>query len=542
MTAAILDAKVRPTQPRPYAGFGQMVRFMARRDRVRASIWIAGIVGLVVASAVSTLALYNTPAELQQYADLVTSDSALKAIAGPGYGLNMVTKGAVVMNEVEMYSFIAIALMCVFLMVRHTRAEEESDRAELVRAASVGRLAILAAAAFWVTAVNAVVAVGLFAGLAVLGLAVQGAAAYAVAGFALGMVFVGITAVTAQVASSARSARSTAGGVLGVAFLLRAVGDLGTTGVSWASPLGWALNIRAFANERWWVLALMLPAAAALISAGAVLSARRDLGAGILPQRPGPAEAHRYLASPFALAARLQRPSLIGWTVGIAAMGFFFGIVADQADAILENQAVADMLMQAGAGSPVDSFLATMVLMIGLIVSGFTVSSVLRMRAEETAGHFEPVLATPTSRRDWLLGSVVVTVAGSVVLMLVAGLGLGVGYAIQIRDVGQIPRVVGAALNLVPALLVIAALPVALTGLRLKWAPLAWIGVTLSATVGLLAQTLRLPQWFQNLSPFEHPAALPAASFAYLPTVLLLVVSAGLLGLGIAGLQRRDIG
>ena len=121
------------------AGFGRLLRFLGRRDRLRAAIWLAAIVGIFSVSVASVVGLYATPTELRSYANLALADPAIKAFAGPGNGLANPTQGAVVMNETMLYSYVAIALMCIFLMVRHTRAEEETDRAELVRAGPVGR-------------------------------------------------------------------------------------------------------------------------------------------------------------------------------------------------------------------------------------------------------------------------------------------------------------------------------------------------------------------------------------------------------------------
>ncbi len=542
MTTVHTNKQTRLLQPRPLAGFGNLFRFMMRRDRLRAPVWIASVVGLVAASAASVKALYDTPSELQEYADLAQADVALKAIAGPGYGLDEPTLGAVVMNEILMYSFIAVALMCVFLLIRHTRAEEETDRAELVRAASVGRLATLAAACVWVSIINLVVAVGLALSLLAFGLTTTGTVAYATATCAIGMVFIGVAAVAAQVASSARAAKAGAGATLGVFFLLRAVGDLGTGWTTWLSPLGWAQSIRAFAGERWWVLIPLGFGAAGLTVSAVALSARRDLGAGFFKQRPGPAEGKQHLATPLAMAARLQRTSLISWTIGMAITGFFFGIVADEAEQMLESEAIAEFFAQAGIGTPTELFLATIVLMIALIASGYTVSTVLRLRTEEFGVRAEPVLATPVSRRRWLMSYLTVSAVGTVVVMLVAGLAIGLGSAAQLSDGAQILAVLGAVLNIVPALLVLAAVAVALIGWRPKWAPLAWAGVAVSAVVGLLAETLNLPSWLRDISPFQHVPLLPAADFELLPLVLLMVVATGLAMVGLAAINRRDIG
>jgi ABC-2 type transport system permease protein len=541
--AALIDGvQNAPPQTRPLAGFGQLLRFMARRDRLRAPVWIASIVGTIAVSVASVVGLYDTPADLQEYATLAQADAALKAFAGPGYGLDDPTLGAVVMNETLVYTFIIVALMCMFLLTRHTRAEEETDRAELVRAAVVGRQATLAAAVVWVAIINVVVACGLALSLLAFGLSLTGTVAYSAASCAVGMVFIGVAAVSAQVASSARAANAATGVALGMAFLLRAVGDLGTGWVTWLSPLGWAQSIRAFADERWWVLAALVLSAVALTYGAVVLSAGRDLGAGFFEQRPGPVEASPRLASPLALAARLQRTSLIAWTIGLSILGFFYGIVADQAEQMLENEAIAEFFAQVGVGTPTELFLATTVLMTGLLTSGYTVSTVLRLRTEEVAVRAEPVLATPVSRRTWLLSYMVVAAVGTVIVMVAAGLATGLGTAAQLGDLRQILPLLGAVLVMVPALLVLAAVTVALIGWRSRWGPLAWAAVAVSAVAGLLAETLNLPQWARNVSPFEHVPAMPAASFELLPTVLLMTFAVGLTLLGIVAMNRRDIG
>lgn len=541
-TTSLDGAPNAPSPSHPLAGFGHLFGFMVRRDRMRAPVWIAAVVGLVAASAASVVGLYRTPAELADYAVLAQADPALKAFAGPGYGLDEPTLGAVMMNEVEIYTFIAVALMCVFLLIRHTRAEEETDRAELVRAAGVGRLAILAAACVWVAIIDAIVAVGVTLSLLAFDVSTTGTLAYGAATWAIGLVFIGVAAASAQIASSARAATAGAGATLGVCFLLRAVGDLGTSAMTWLSPLGWAQSIRAFDEERWWVLVLLVFGAAALIAAAVVLSLGRDLGAGLFRQRPGPARGSSHLRTPLAMAARLQRTSLVSWTIGLAVLGFFFGIVADQAEKMLESEAIAEFFAQFGIGTPTEVFLATTVLMVALTASGYTVSTVLRLRTEEFAVRAEPVLATPVSRRRWALGSMIVSVVGTTIVMLVSGLAIGIGTAAQLGDAGQIVPVLVAVSVVVPAQMVLAAVTVLLVGWRPKWAPLAWLGVAISAVVGFLADTLKLPNWIRDISPFHHVPALPAASFELLPVVALVLVAVGVTLIGLVGLDRRDIG
>lgn len=548
MTTAIAAPESAPSdtrlgmrdQPQSRAGLTTLLAFIIRRDRFRGPLWVFGVTGVVLAGSSSVVGLYSTPNDLDNYASVAQADAAVKAISGPGYGLDDPTQGAVVMNEVSMFTLVAVALMCLFTVVRHTRAEEETGRAELVRAAPVGRHAALTAAIIWVGAITVATATCVAIGMTIW-LPVVGSVAFGAAIAGLGLVFVGVGAVGAQLASSARAANSLGGVVLGIAFALRAVGDMGNEWLTWLSPLGWAQGIRAFADERWWVMIPLLLTAGFAMTGSFALSARRDLGHGLLTQRLGPALGSPRLASPLALAFRLQRSSLIGWAIGVGLMGFFMGVVSDQADELAENEAIADLMAQAGQGTFTESFLSTIMLMSALMVSGFFVSSVLRLRSEERAIRADPVLATPVSRGRWLWSHLTVALVGGSSIMVATGLSTGIGYAVQVGDASEILPLVGAALALLPALFVLAGVTVLLVGAVPRWAPVAWGGVGFVALVGLLGQTLDLPQWIRNISPFEHVPRIPAVSVEWLPIVALCVVAAVLIGLATAAMRRRDL-
>lgn len=527
---------------RPLEAFGRQLRFIARRDRVRASVWIAAVVGLVAVSAASVVALYQTPEDRELYATVSLANVAFKAINGPGYGLDDATPGAVMMNEVSIFTYVAMALMAILLVVRHTRAEEETDRAELVLAAPVGRYATMAAAAVWVCGVSLVIGLGLTAAMLAAGLPVAGSIAFGATSAAIGVCFVGVALVAAQLASSGRAATALAGAVLGASFVVRGVGDIGNGWMTWLSPVGITQAIRPYAGERWWVLAVLVLLGASTTGVAVVLLGRRDLGAGILGQSAGPAVGDRRLATPLAIAVRLQRGAFLGWLAGVAVTGFFIGLIADEAEALAESEAVAELIARAGQGSITEALLATMTLMVALIASGFTVSSVLRLRTEETAGRAEPILAAPVDRRRWLLSHYLVAVGGSLAIMVATGVTIGVGYVSATGRTDQVLPVLGAALAQFVAMLVLAASTLALFAMGARWALLGWLGVVVSFVVGLLGDTLDLPQWVRNVSPFEHVPSLPAAPFQPLPLVVLAAIAVALTATAMAAIRRRDVG
>ncbi len=517
-----------------------LARLILRRDRVRLPVWVLGITLLVLVTASSIKGLYPTQADLDTAAATAEANAALIALQGPAYGLD--TLGGQVVFNFGAFGFAVVALMGIFLVGRHTRADEEAGRTELLRATVVGRNAPVTAVLLVAAGVDVVT--GALATLSLLSqdLPSTGSICFGLAVAAFGFLFACITAVTAQVVENARPAYGLAGAVLGVSYVLRAIGDAGGGTLSWLSPMGWAQGMRPFAGERWWPLLLLLGSSALLIWAAYILLAHRDLGSGLLRPGLGPATAGPGLGSPLGLAVRLQRWTVVAWVVGIALAGISYGtIVTDVGDLIGDNSTLEDLIAQ-GSGDLTDTFLATTLLSLALIGSGFAVSATLRLRGEETAGHAEVVLATATSRARWAASHLLITLGGSLVLALGAGLGLGITYGIAIDDLGQVPRLTAAAIAYVPALWIVAGIAFLVFGARPSWTALAWAAFGAFAVIGFLGQLLQLPDWVMDLSPFQHVPAMPAEGFSSVPLVVLTAVAAVLVGVGMAAFRRRDAG
>jgi ABC-2 type transport system permease protein len=206
------------------------------------------------------------------------------------------------------------------------------------------------------------------------------------------------------------------------------------------------------------------------------------------------------------------------------------------------NPTLSDYLSATGQGSVTDSFFATMLLILALLAGAFAVSSALRLRAEETSGRLEVLLATGVSRSRWLLGSLVVTLTGTLVLLLVSGLGLGLSYGLVVADASQPFRLAGLVLVYAPAALALAALAVALVGWLPRAAAVAWGALGVCFVLGWLGGLLGPPRWLEQLSPFWHTPAVPVdAVTPGAPAAVTLVVVL-LVGAGVLGLRRRDIG
>ncbi|MFD6058338.1 ABC transporter permease [Rhodococcus wratislaviensis] len=537
-----------------YAGTVRLVRLALRRDRIQLPVWLLALAALQAFSASSVLGLYPTEPDLRSFAMATAASPVALATNGLVSGYSA---GAVLACQIVMPMSLAACLMTTLLVVRHTRQNEETGRAELVEAAVVGRKALLTAAL--AVAVGANLALGLLNVVVLMaaGLPLDGSVALGAAVAGAGIAFAAIAAVTAQVTDSARTANGLAGAALGVAFLLRAVGDMtgtvtenGTRVVSgwptWVSPIGWAEQVRPYDDNAWWVLAL--PAVFALVvgSVGFALTEHRDVGSGLVPTRPGPARASRSLPTAVGSAWRMQRTILFWWAFGIAVLAVVYGAIADQIDDFLgEGEQVADMMEQLGGGTTnmVDAYFAAIFGMMAIAVAGYAVQALLRMRGEESAGRLEPVLATAVSRPRWILAHVGLVTVGIVVLQALTGAATGLAYGLVTEDVpGKVVNLTGAALVFVPAIGVVAAVVVLAFGGVPAWsAGLSWGALAVCLIFGFLGSLLGLPQAVRDLSPFTHVPPVPAAEVTATPLLWLAVVAVVVGAVGVVLFRRRDL-
>ena len=531
-----------------FAGTGQLTKLAFRRDAGILPVCTVGIVAVVAVVARDLKVLYPTEARRLALVQTAGGNAALRFLYGR---LEGTSTGALTTWRFGVWAACMVAVLAIFVVVRHTRADEEAGRLELVGSAAVGRQAPLTAALLTAAIANVVIVLLACLWLVALKLPAAGSAALALAIGACGLVFIGVAAVAAQLAATARGARGLAIAVLGAAFVLRGVGDTGPAGLSWlsgASPLGWVELVRAFgsAGEYWWALAFPLAAGASLVGAAFALAAWRDHSAGLLPDRPGRPAASGFLRGPFSLAWRLQAWLLAGWLAGYVAIFASLGAATKGVGEIFSTSAVLRryFLRIGYQHTLIDAYLSAVMLLAGLGAAAFATSAVLRLRTDETGNLAEPVLATATGRIRWALSHMSVAVGGAGLLLAAAGLSAGLGYGILTGSVStQVPQLLGAALARWPAALVLAALAAALFGL-LPWeaTAIAWGAVALVAFIALLGPSLQAPAALMDLSPFTQTPKLPGGPVAAVPLVWLCGVAVALAVAGLLGLRRRDLG
>lgn len=523
-------------------GTGKLVRFIVRRNRFRLAVWITAVVAIMVVSGASLLGLYPDEASIVGYTTLFSGNPALVVFAGPGYGFDTPSLGVILVNETQLWGAISLALMSIFLVTRSSRTEEDAERIDLVRSLPVGRHASTTAALVVVGAANLTAGAASAAGFIMMGYPTSGSVALAASMVAAGLMFAAITAVAAQLTSSARGCLGLSSLVLAAAFVVRAAGDVAESQLSLLSPLGLAQGVRAFADERWWTLAVAGGITVALGAVSFMLADRRNLGSGLLGVRPGPAGSPALIHRPLGVVPRLQRNAFIGWLVGLFTLGLVYGSIAESIDQMVaDTPALADVFAQSGATSLTDAYLATAMTLMAIMAGGLAISSTLAASTEERTGRAENLLAGPLARWRWFGTHLGVATVQSTLAVVVAGVAIGVAYAVTISDPGQITRMAAVALVYVPPVLVLAGVAAAIYGFAPRFALSAWGALAAVAVIGLLGELLRLPGRVQGISPFHHLPSAPGGDLSLTGPAVLAVIAALLMAAATLGLRRRDM-
>ena len=410
------------------------------------------------------------------------------------------------------------ALMSTFAVIRHTRQNEELGRAEMLgsdrgrtvcrpgcrrpgrrrRRRRPGRGARRSRS----LVAGQPVGVSLLAGASVA---------------AVGLVWVGVAAVTCQLSSTTRGATGIAAAVSASRSRSAASATCSApstaTGMrvtsawlAWLSPIGWGQQTRPFGGARWWPLLLAVAALVVLLASRSSSPPAGTSGAACGPSDAVTARRARPLLSPVGLVWRLQRGAFLGWAVGLTVFGLIFGNLTEQIQG-LEGTRQDWWTEVGGTGRIVDAYQVSIIQMAGMFVAIYVVQVLLRMRVDESGGTLEPVLASGVTRTRWLWGHVANAVAGAVALMVLFAVSMGLAAGQVLGGTGRPgPRAGLGGARAAARRPVVGAAVVAVICLLPRWSvPVSWALLLFMLVAGpMFGPGLDLPASAQDLLPV-HP-------------------------------------
>jgi ABC-2 type transport system permease protein len=521
----------------------KLAKLILRRDRIRIPLWVIGITFFTLIVPLAYDDLYGSDQDRQGMAETM-ANPAMTAMVGQG-NLENYTVGAMTSHQMLLLTAVVVGLMNIILLNRHTRADEEEGRIELIRSMPVGRLANINATLLMLVATNILLALingfGLYA-LGIESMDLEGSLLYGAALGGTGIVFAGIAAVFAQASESSRGVVGYSIAVLLAAYLIRAIGDVSNETLSMLSPLGWVTKTEAYWNDNWWPILLMIGGAAILFIFANYLNSIRDLEAGFFPARPGRRNASAFLQNPLGHALILQRTGIIAWAIGLLVMGLSYGAVMGDMEAFFsDNDMLAELLVQEEGYSLTEQFIPMLMMVMGILATVPPVMAMLKLYGEEKKNRVEQIMAASVSRSKLMGSYCFIAIVNGYFMVSLSAIGLWSAASVVMDEPFAFGTIYGAALVYYPAVLVMIGVAILFIGFLPKLSSLVWAYLLYSFIVIYLGGLLDLPEWVGKLSPFGYIPQLPVEEMEWMPMIILSIIALVLIIAGFIGYNRRDI-
>jgi len=521
-----------------------LAKHILKREWKIALIWLVILAGISLAVAGVFQDLYGTAVERIVMAETM-SNPAMIAMIGPVYGLDNYTNGVMYAQMMLLFSILAVAAMNIFLVVRHTRKDEESGRIELIRSLPVGRLSYLGGTVIVCLIVNVLLALITGFGLYSLNLESMdfaGSLAYGVALGVSGIFFGAIAALFVQASSTSRGAISYSFIFLGAAYIIRAIGDVSAPALSYISPLGIVLKTETYASNYIWPIIVLITLSAIVFIFAFYLNSIRDLGAGLIAAKPGKSEASKFLQTPFGLSLRLLKGTIIGWAVTMFILGISYGTVFGDIENFLSgSELMQQIFLGNDAFSFAEQFLSTLMVISALLITIPTLIVLLKLRGEEKKGRLENIYAKKVSRNTMLTNYLFLSFVTSILMTILFIFGLwGAAYA-SMEEPISFMIVFKAGMSYLPAIWLMIAGAVVLISFIPKRTNFIWVLLGAFFYISYIGKIMGIPDSVINATPFGAIPKIPVENLSWIPLVILTAISIVMIVVGFFGYNERDM-
>jgi ABC-2 type transport system permease protein len=524
-----------------------LTRFILRRERINSTVWIL-VTALFKAFVVFIFenGIASDEASRMEMASVI-ENPAMVAMIGPAYGIENYTMGAMYTNMMLVFTALAVIVMNILFIVRHTRADEEKGRYEVVRSLPTGRMANLNAAMIAAVIINALMAIAVGLALFIAGdesMCFGGSMLWGALLGVIGLLFAAVAALFSQASSSSRGAIGYSMIIMGIFYMMRAVGDISMETLSLISPVGLISRAQAYVENYWFPVPVILMISAVIAALAYKLNGKRDIDQGLLPDKKGKAAAGKLLRTPFGLSLKLSKTPLIVGIAVIFLIGASYGSIMGDIEGFIETNEMYRQLMLLDEDFPMLlSFLGMINFIASLMALVPMLLYVLKAKSEEKEIRSELILATPVSRTKYLGGYVIIAFASSVILQLSTAIGLWLSGTAVLDNPADMPLGDLLAANLVylPALWVIIGIAVFLIGFAPKASGFIWAVYGAVFFIGFIGRTPAFPDWFPKLTPYGYIPQLPMEEANFLALGILTAIAAALTTAGFFFYNKRDI-
>lgn len=241
----------------------------------------------------------------------------------------------------------------------------------------------------------------------------------------------------------------------------------------------------------------------------------------------------------------LHRNIFFGWLAAIVVMVLTIAALVPQMDRVLADSPSMQQAIVAvgGSGDMLPAFMTAMISITSLMVYGYAIHALGKLRSEESSGHLEQLLSAKLSRIKWIGMHVVTVVASGFWMLVVVGGLMALTTNIMSNDIElDVWQYTLAGLSYLPILLAFVAIYLLLFGVAPRLTGLiTWSYFGFVAFLSWLGPILGIDDWLMNLSVLEHLATPPLEDIKLAPLVVVSLISLVAIVVGLIYWRRRNL-
>lgn len=429
---------------------------------------------------------------------------------------------------------------------RVTRGEEDAGRWDLLLAGRLRTADMVLRSLIGLATAAVLIGLAVALALSAARTAPAGAAIHAAGTAGVTLTFATAALLASQVMPGRSSATGTTVAAVGAGLALRMVADSSPhlAWLAWLTPFGLTVHSAPYADNRIGPLIVLSAFPIALATAAFFAAQHRDLGEGVVTLSDSRPPRTRQLQSVSGFALRRTARITLGWAAGVTASFMLAGaLLTTVLEYFRTNARIAEMAAAAGLSGPVsaNTFVAPLFALLPVVTGLYAAMRLATLITDEKAGRWTLLLAQPLSRVRLLSVEVAVTVTAVIALHCSAAVAIWSGAELTGAPLQWSDALAGA-LNPAP----VAILAAGAAALGVGWLPSAAFTIGALPIVGgyllnAITQSMNIPSWSAQLSPWAHLAAVPDAPPNWGATANLLLLGTILTALGIFGYAQRDI-
>ncbi|MFV0556872.1 MAG: ABC transporter permease [Lactovum sp.] len=520
---------------------------LIRRDRFRLIIWLFSATAFAVVGA-GKMGTFTENPETANFSFVMFQNPAMVAMMGPIMveDVSDFTVGAAFSQAMLLLTAIFCAILSIIYVINRTRKEEDDGIREIFRSFPVGRLSNSAALVIELFFLHLILLLTIalsmqllnIEGLNQLSSSLLFAGILSAQGFMWGI----LALICAQIFPDTSTVKVASFSILAILYSVRILYDGSNQEWGWLNPLSWSYLTKAYVKDNWTALILTLIFSVVLLYLAFILEKNRELNASYIPEWTKKSNLKSNLSSFLALNFRLQRMTIISWLIGVFFLAVVYGSLFGQIDGFIKtNDFFQKMFAISSKDSLIDSFLATILIVISLLIACMALQVVTHMISEEKKGRQEQLYALPLGRLKVYMNYVSLSLFLVFLGELVSASGIWLAQFISLEDTIPFLTIFSASLVWIAPIFLVLSIATFLMAYIPKCTSLSWFFIAYALFNSYIGRLLELPKEFTLIDIFSYMPQLPIDQMDWENFITMLLISLLLFVISFLGYKKRDL-